>query len=152
MPFLKCFLATVIFFAPLAQATEPHCIPGQVDEFSQKFTSHRTGYYPFNNAMQGGVLDRKTRPLNTLQDFLKGKASYVSVAMDANPSTGLPYGTKLRIPAVELAFNRCIEFRVVDTGGRFKNKGTSKIDVCNDNREDAIKDFTNGVSEVFRID
>jgi len=61
--------------------------------------------------------DRAGKPLATLQAYLRGEAPYVSVAMD---SAHFAYGTKLRIPLVEKVFGRCIEFRVVDTGGWFE--------------------------------
>jgi 3D (Asp-Asp-Asp) domain-containing protein len=91
--------------------------------------------------MEGGFLDRKGKPLHTLQDFLSGKAPYVSVAMD---SKAFPYGTKLRIPELEKKYGRPIEFRVVDTGGAFKGKGTSRIDICTANRKASLDPTVNG--------
>jgi hypothetical protein len=121
-----------------------------VDSFQTKFVSHRSGYFPHDSGMQGGLNDRLGIPLRTLQDYLKGKVSYVSVAMDHTDSR-LPYGTVVRIPAIELAFNRCIEFRVVDTGGNFVGKGTQKIDICNDDEGLARAKHSNGAAEVYII-
>lgn len=101
-----------------------------------------TGYYPDNSAMEGGYVDRKGAKLRTLQDFLAGKADYVSVAMDKNMK--IPYGTKLRIPELEKKYGRPIEFRVVDTGGAFTGKGNSRIDICTASKKDSLDSTING--------
>ncbi len=49
----------------------------------QTFKARGTGYYPDKSALEGGFTDRVGKPLNTLQDYLSGKAPYVSVAMDS---------------------------------------------------------------------
>lgn len=108
---------------------------------ARTYPARGTGYYPDRSAMEGGFVDRKGKPLHTLQDFLAGKASYVSVAMD---STAFPYGTKLRIPELEAKYGRPIEFRVVDTGGAFRGKGTSRIDICTANRQASLDPTING--------
>lgn len=101
-----------------------------------------TGYFPDNSAMEGGFVDRKGHKLNTLQDFLAGKADYVSVAMDKNEK--IPYGAKLRIPELEKKYGRAIEFRVVDTGGAFTGKGNSRIDICTANQKASTDSTING--------
>lgn len=101
-----------------------------------------TGYYPDNSAMEGGFVDRQGKKLNTLQDFLAGKADYVSVAMDKNQK--IPYGTKLRIPELEKKYGKAIEFRVVDTGGAFTGKGNSRIDICTANEKASTDPTING--------
>lgn len=95
------------------------------------FRSRGTGYYPHNSRMEGGYTDRRGNKLNTLQDYLAGKAPFVSVAMDKNMK--IPYGTKLRIKELEQKYGRPIEFRVVDTGGAFTGRGTGRIDICTAN-------------------
>ena len=92
--------------------------------------------------MEGGFNDRRGHKLNTLQDFLAGKADYVSVAMDKNEK--IPYGAKLRIPELEKKYGRPIEFRVVDTGGAFTGKGTSRIDICTASHKDSLDPTVNG--------
>jgi hypothetical protein len=55
-------------------------------------------------AMEGGPTDAAGKPLHSLEDYLQGKAKYVSLARDY--LGGLPggdprfrkYGTKVRIP------------------------------------------------------
>jgi 3D (Asp-Asp-Asp) domain-containing protein len=119
-----------------AQGAQPSMTPT-----GQSFTAKGTGYFPDNSPMEGGFKDRMGKPLHTLQDFLNGKAPYVSVAMD---SKAFPYGTKLRIPELEKKYGRPIEFRVVDTGGAFKGKGTSRIDICTANRKASLDPTVNG--------
>jgi len=104
--------------------------------------SKGTGYYPDNSAMEGGFVDMRGHKLNTLQDFLSGKAPYVSVAMDSK--AGIPYGTKLRIAELEKKYGRPIEFRVVDTGGAFQGKGKSRIDICTANQKASLDPTING--------
>jgi peptidoglycan hydrolase-like protein with peptidoglycan-binding domain len=106
-----------------------------------QYQARGTGYYPANTRLEGGFLDRKGKPLNTLQDYLAGKAPYVSVAMD---SKAFPYGTRLRIPELEKKYGRSIDFRVVDTGGAFRNKGTSRIDICTANEKASLDPTING--------
>src|SRR5437763_1687395 len=58
-----------------------------------RYQARGTGYYPANNPLEGGTRDRLGKPLHTLQDYLKGKAPWVSVAMDPK---AFKYGQKLR--------------------------------------------------------
>ncbi|CAN0175841.1 unnamed protein product, partial [Phaeothamnion confervicola] len=106
------------------------------------YSSTGTGYFPHNDKMEGGFNDRKGHKLHTLQDFLAGKADYVSVAMDNK--AGIPYGSKLQIPQLEEKYGRPIEFRVVDTGGAFKGKGHSRIDICTADRRASLDPTING--------
>ncbi|MBS2011936.1 MAG: hypothetical protein JST00_03525 [Deltaproteobacteria bacterium] len=113
------------------------------------FTSKGTGYYPSSSALEGGFKDRLGKPLKTLQQFLNGNASYVSVAMD---STAFKYGTRLRIRELEQKYGRSIVFRVVDTGGAFRGKGRSRIDVCVQNRAASLDRTINGTLHIEVID
>jgi 3D (Asp-Asp-Asp) domain-containing protein len=90
--------------------------------------------------MEGGNVDREGNQLHTLQQFLKSQSEYVSVAMD---SKAFPYGTRLHIPSIDLHFGRSIDFRVVDTGGAFKGKKTSKIDICVENEHESLQPYCN---------
>ena len=58
--------------------------------------------------MEGGDVDTRDRRLYSLQEYLEGKAPYVSVAAD--PSA-FPYGTELRIHELEEHYGRRIVFR-----------------------------------------
>jgi len=105
------------------------------------YVARGTGYYPANNAMEGGFVDRKGKPLHTLQQFLAGDAPYVAVAMDPK---AFPYGTVLRIPELEQKYGQAIKFEVVDTGGAFMGKGTSRIDICTANAKASLDATVNG--------
>jgi|GEM_PF-3273261 len=113
------------------------------------FTSRGTGYYPHSSALEGGFKDRIGKKLRTLQQFLAGDAEYVSVAMDTN---AFKYGTRLRIKELEAKYGRAIVFRVVDTGGAFRGKGRSRIDVCTANRAASMDATINGVLHIDVID
>lgn len=112
------------------------------------FTARGTGYYPDSSALEGGFFDRRGKRLTTLQQFLAGNATYVSVAMD---SKAFPYGTKLRIRELDRKYGRSIEFRVVDTGGAFKGKWTSRIDICTANRTASMDNTINGTLTIDRL-
>jgi hypothetical protein len=137
--------------ALFGRPSTPAPAPGPVDGFQpaqgQKFSSRGTGYYPDASPLEGGFVDRRDQPLRTLQDFLSGKANYVSVAMD---SKAFPYGTRLRIPELEAKYGRKIEFRVVDTGGAFVGKGTSRIDICTANQQASLDATINGPLTLVR--
>lgn len=113
-----------------------------------RYRARGTGCFPDSSAMEGGFVDRQGQPLHTLQDFLEGKASYVSVAMDAS---AFPYGTRLRIPELEAKYGRAIDFRVVDTGGAFRGKSTSRIDVCTRNQRASVEPTINGPLTLIRV-
>ena len=109
---------------------------------TRTFNAQGSGYYPNKSALEGGFKDRRGIKLNTLQDFLAGKADYVSVAMD--PQLAIPYGAVVKIPEIEADRGKTIEFRVVDTGGAFKGKGYTRIDICTANRHESLDPTING--------
>lgn len=125
------------------QAAEEGCCAGKV------FRTRATGYYPAADRMEGGHVDRRGKKLRTLQDFVDGRATYVSVAMD---SRALPYGRAICIPALNESYGKAIDFRVVDTGGAFKNKGTTRLDICTRSRSDAFKKNVNRKLEIVVCD
>jgi hypothetical protein len=104
-----------------------------------------TGYYPYNNKMEGGFKDKIGKPLHTLQDFLDGSAPYVSIAIDKklyNNGT-VKYGDNFRIPEMEAKYGKKIIFKAVDTGGAFTDKGFSRIDICTDNQKCSLDKLVN---------
>ena len=106
------------------------------------FRSRGTGYYPDDSPMEGGFVDRQGARLRTLQDYLAGRAEYVSVAMD---TSAFRYGQKLRIKEFEARYGRNIEFRVVDTGGAFQGRGRSRIDICVKNASASVDATVNSM-------
>jgi len=113
---------------------------------SGSFTSRGTGYYPYNNSLEGGCNDRLGHKLRTLQAYLAGRAEYVSVAMDKN--LGTKYGTRLRIAELDEKYGRSIIFRIVDTGGDFTNKGRTRIDICTANQKASTDSTINGTLHI----
>ncbi len=118
------------------------------------FRAKATGYFPFADAMEGGFNDRQGHPLRTLQAYIAGghtfgDGDYVAVAMDP---TAFAYGTVLESPEVNAHYNRRVEFRVVDTGGAFYGKGTTRVDICNATHADTMAPLVNGnlTFNVFR--
>jgi 3D (Asp-Asp-Asp) domain-containing protein len=114
-----------------------------------RFTTTGTGYYPDSSTLEGGFLDRKGKPLKTLQQFLAGNASYVSVAMDTK---AFSYGQRLRLKQFNERYGREIVFRVVDTGSAFRGKGRSRIDICVANRTASLDRTVNSVLSAEVVD
>lgn len=124
-PMAGCgFDSGYVFAAHIGQSSDSPWGPAL-----QTHNSTATLYTTENTAMEGGPKDRCGRALRTLDDYLKGNAEYVSVAMD---SMALPYGTLIRIPEIEQRFGvkSAIPFKIVDTGSAFIGRGTSRMDIC----------------------
>lgn len=104
-------------------------------------SARATAYYPDSSALEGGYKDMRGKPLYTLQDYLAGRAPYVSVAMDNK--AGIKYGQKVCIPELEQHYGKSIPFKVVDTGSAFRGKGTSRIDICVANEKESLASHVN---------
>lgn len=143
------FLGSAIGCAPSDADDEELAESSDEIRTAGSFVSRGTGYYPANNSMEGGFLDRKGAKLRTLQQFLAGRAEYVSVAMDTK---AFPYGQRLRIKELEAKYGRPIVFRVVDTGGAFRGKGRTRIDICVANRAASLDSTINGRLDIDVID
>ncbi len=102
-----------------------------------------TGYYPFNNAMEGGLCDRIGKPLCTLEHHIKGYDPFVSVAMDQE--LDIPYGTLLFIPSFNTYYKRELVFKIVDNGGDFRGKGWGRMDICCMDKVTSEDDFLNRI-------
>jgi hypothetical protein len=126
---------------PSSRTAQPDSEPMSNGPVNRAAHARGTGYYPANNKMEGGFKDRQGHKLYTLQDYLAGKAPYVSVAMDSHAAK---YGQQVRIPEMEQKYGRPIDFRVVDTGGAFRGKGTSRIDICTANNRASHDSTING--------
>lgn len=112
-----------------------------------------TGYYPHNSKMEGGFKDKVGKPLKTLQDFLDGSASYVSIAIDKNlyKNGTVKYGDSFRIPEMEKKYGKKIIFKAVDTGGAFTDKGFSRIDICTDNKSHSLDKTVNSKLTLIKV-
>ncbi|MBX3193109.1 MAG: hypothetical protein KF819_39355 [Labilithrix sp.] len=151
MKLLGLLTLTAIFLSGCSAADDVEDVGESQDEIrvTSSFVSRGTGYYPSSSALEGGFKDRVGKPLRTLQQYLAGNAAYVSVAMDTN---AFKYGTRLRIRELEAKYGRAIVFRVVDTGGAFRGKGRSRIDVCVANRSASLDSTINGTLHIDVID
>ncbi|XP_067651089.1 uncharacterized protein [Haliotis asinina] len=107
-----------------------------------RYSARGTAYYPADNPLEGGFVDMRGARLRTLQQFLAGSASYVSVAMDNH--AGIAYGTTICIPEMNQRYNKHIVFKVVDTGSAFYGKGHSRIDICVSSQANSYDATING--------
>lgn len=89
------------------------------------FKARLTGYWPFTakteaeKKMEGGIHDRKGKPLHTLEMHLADRAAHPFVSVSGDDAI-FPYGQRVEIDTWPGAV-----FRVVDTGGHFR--GTGKV-------------------------
>ncbi len=122
---------------------------------SGEHVAHATGYYPKNDAMEGGYYDQKSskkdpRVLHTLQDFLEHKPGLdgkpvkeVTVAMD----NIVPYGQKIIIPELDRKYAKelaaigyeHIPFVKKDTGSAFTGRGYGRMDICTNSKAESYK-------------
>jgi hypothetical protein len=115
-----------------------------------------TGYFPSNDPIEGGFVDKHGKSLQTLNDYVTARQQhpndpskwppYVSIALDKRLYANgvVKYGDKFRIPELERRFGMPIEFRAVDTGGAFTGKGFSRVDICTASRRDSLDPSVNG--------
>lgn len=125
------------------------------------YHANATGYHKqakgdtsYNHKLEGGNRDRVGRELYSMEDYFAGRGGYVAVAIDATPAMArqFPYGTKIKIQfsdetraalakryGVPVERIDSIEFRLVDTGSAFTNRGTGRLDICSgySNRTDS---------------
>lgn len=103
-----------------------------------------TKYWPYaatesERRMEGGVLDRRGKPLHTLEDHLADPAAHPYGSLAGDPAV-FPYGQALRLDPWPGAL-----FRVVDTGGafrgpkkRYRRPGEEPLDVCVKSKKTAV--------------
>lgn len=109
------------------------------------FQARLTGYWPFaaqtatEKRMEGGVHDRKGRPLHTLEQHQADPAAHPFVSVSGDDAI-FPYGQRLEISTWPGAI-----FRVVDTGGHFRGAGKvyrvmglEPLDICVDSKSTAV--------------
>jgi 3D (Asp-Asp-Asp) domain-containing protein len=134
------FVGVTLFMSACSPTGGEESVAQAEGAYTESFTAEATAYYPDSSALEGGFVDRKGKRLQTLQQFLDGEADYVSVAMDTK---AFSYGQRLRIHELEEKYEREIVFRVVDTGGAFRGKGRSRIDVCVQNEAASLDPSVN---------
>jgi len=140
-----------------------------------------TEYFPFQDGLskkekkrEGGRLDRLDKPLYTLEDYVEGKAPYVSVACDylgrppGNVKEFKIYGFKVWLQKISADINTFldsavtvpiqIDFRLVDTGGDFYGKGKKiavsghePLDICRRAKPATDKSFSGMLTELTLV-
>jgi hypothetical protein len=139
-----------------------------------EFFPFQTGLTRKQRKMEGPVLDRMDKPLYSLEDYLEGKAPYVSLACDSaggppgNVAEFRKYGYRVWLPEISASANQytdtpvmlpiMIDFRLVDTGDAFTGKtklvpvaGYEPIDVCRRAQPPAEKSLSGTLTELWLI-
>ncbi|XP_078033254.1 uncharacterized protein LOC144468022 [Augochlora pura] len=109
-------------------------------------------YFPdFSSDDESDHLDARMKKLRTLQDFLDGRAEFVTVSMDLD--SGIPYGTKVCIPELNEKFGHQIPFQVRDSShyrdGSKKLPDFSHVDICVRTEEDTYDNYVNGIVTLY---
>lgn len=131
---------------PNSQAFPPSSLPQNPSPANPQaltgggFTSRGTGYHPVSPnspdyKMEGGNVDALGRPIHTLDQFRRGEVPDVTVAIDrSSPLFGkFAFSPTLNAPV-----------KFTDTGGAFRGKGMSRVDVARDTAAGANSDENNG--------
>ncbi|XP_012246675.1 uncharacterized protein LOC100743567 [Bombus impatiens] len=111
-----------------------------------------TAYYPvFDSDNEFDYLDARTRKLRNLQDYLDGRAEFVTVSMDLD--SGIPYGTKLCIPELNEKFLRPIPLQARDKS-RYNDVSRnspdfSHVDICVRTEQDTYDNSVNGIATLY---
>lgn len=160
---------------------EKELAASQIEAMAKIVKVRLTEYFPFQDGLsnkekkrEGGVLDRLDKPLHTLEDYMEGKAPFVSVACDSlggapgNVKEFRIYGFKVWITKLSTDINSFIDkpvtlpiqidFRLVDTGGDFHGKGKKiavsghePIDICRRARPASDKSFSGMLTELMLV-
>lgn len=108
------------------------------------FKARLTGYWPFSakdseRQMEGGIHDRRSRPLHTLEQHQRDPAAHPFVSVSGDDAI-FPYGQRLSIDTWPGSV-----FRVVDTGGHFRGArkvyrvtGSEPLDICVDSSKTKV--------------
>lgn len=121
---------------PAARSLAVPASDAACDEKSVFCNVQVTSYFPENSALQGGFTDRFGKCLQTVSDYLEGRSSFVSIAMDYTEQELIPDFTILKIPAIGAEFgDENMLFCKVDTGGSFIGHRTNRVDICAPNRD-----------------
>ncbi|XP_011160236.1 uncharacterized protein LOC105196160 [Solenopsis invicta] len=110
-----------------------------------------SAYYPvFGTDDKRNHLDDQGKMLNTLQDYLDGRARYVTVA--GNLRSGIPYGTKICIEKLNEQFRRQLHLQIRDQIDYENNDATldfSRLEICVRSEEDTYDTYFNGLVTVY---
>lgn len=136
----------VVFAATSAQAEEPESAEGQQDF---PLRAKLSAYWPAVNSselpLEGESVDTRDRPLYSLQEYLAGKAPFVSVAGDMSE---FEYNEPIEIKELNELYDRIIDFRVHDAlhSDRVKKgngTGTRRLDIRVSSRKEGLSDSVN---------
>lgn len=111
-----------------------------------------SAYYPdFNSDFESDYSDARMKKLRTLQDFLDGRAEFVTASMDLD--SGIPYGTRICIPELNKKFLRQIPLQVRDRSHyddvKISSPDFSHVDICVRTEEDTYDNSVNGLVTLY---
>ncbi len=177
LPFALPLLAFIIIFAIIPRGLDLKPVQGAAavaitgDGCAHYSGTKLTAYWTpdnwsdyGNNAnvrkTEGGPNDRKGKRNHTLREYIAGKynnpaqptENYVSLAGDYTAGSPFSqYGIKVYIPSIEsaMAGGKEIIFRVVDTGGDFVGKGSSRLDVAVFTQSEMSQSAINATTDIY---
>ncbi|KYN42166.1 hypothetical protein ALC56_03304 [Trachymyrmex septentrionalis] len=109
-----------------------------------------TAYYPvFETDDTRDYLDDQGDELKTLQDYLDGRAHYVTVA--GNLKSGIPYRTKICIEKLNEYFGKQIPLQIRDQNDYKNDKliDFSRLEICVRTEEDTYDNHLNDFVTIY---
>ncbi|KAH0947685.1 hypothetical protein HN011_001385 [Eciton burchellii] len=110
-----------------------------------------SAYYPvFGTDDKRNHLDNQGKMLSTLQDYLDGRARYVTVAGDLK--SGIPYATQICIEELNERFGRQIPLQIrdqLDYGRENVALDFSRLEICVRSEEDTYDAYVNRLVTVY---
>lgn len=148
-----------LLFRPSAAAASTDRPEAELDhDRSYPLTAKLYAYWPATTeaelAEEGGNVDRRDTPLYDLDDYLNGKAPYVSVAADFQE---FKYGERITIRELDELYGRRIDFRVVDSlhadsTRAGKGSSTRRLDIRVSSRRAGLAEALNSWVHYRRLD
>ncbi|XP_046390244.1 uncharacterized protein LOC124158885 [Ischnura elegans] len=99
------------------------------------YNATATAYYPSHHPNEDGFVDMRGKKLRTLQDYIDGRARYVTISID--PSLKIPYGTRVCIPQLNKHYRRQIPFEVRDASDTVWRRRYTRVEICVRSEEDS---------------
>ncbi|KAF7997015.1 hypothetical protein HCN44_005292 [Aphidius gifuensis] len=104
-------------------------------------------YADYSSDISSDYLDMKDNKLSNLQDYIDGRANYVTAAMDIIPS--LPYGSSICIPELNKHYRRQIKIQVRDYSVDLKGQGFKVVDICVRSEGDSYDKAVNRLVTIY---
>ncbi|XP_071446726.1 uncharacterized protein [Hetaerina americana] len=129
---MSIIICAILMVTSEAKEKKPKSVPC---DGKQVFNATATAYYPSHHPNEDGFIDMRGKKLRTLQDYIDGRARYVTISID--PALKIDYGTRVCIPQLNKHYRRHIPFEVRDASDMVWRRGYSRVEICVRSEEDS---------------